>query len=150
MSVNVIKLAKEIVKNIKLYCKKIEIVGSIRRHEENPKDIDIVLIPKNKEKIEEILIEKGKKIMGGDKKTVFLINGINVELYYTVEKEWGAALVAYSSKKGAEIGLRVIAKKRGFKLNQYGLFKNNKFVAGRTEKDIYKKLKRKLKRPENR
>jgi DNA polymerase (family 10) len=149
----VIKLSKKIVREIKPYCKRIQVVGSIRRKEKNPVDIDIVLIPKNqvnKEKIEKLLERNGKKILGGEKKAYFKIEGVEVEIYYTIPEEWGAALLAYSSKFGAGIGLRVVAKKRGFKLSQHGLFKGNKRVAGKTEKEIYHTLGRPWKKPEDR
>ncbi|MFW6282938.1 MAG: hypothetical protein ACOC1P_02695 [Minisyncoccales bacterium] len=154
----VIKLANQLQKELKPYCKRIKLAGSIRRKEKNPKDIDIVIIPKDKEKIFEILDKKGKKLQAGDKKVYFKINGIKVEIYYTNEKSWGATLLAYSSKKGAAIGLRILARKKGFKLNQYGLFKktkkNNKktwkYIAGKTEKEIYNALDRKWKPPEER
>jgi len=61
----VLKLSKKIFGWIKPYCKRIEIVGSIRRKATNPRDIDIVLIPKNhsaKEKLEKLLEGKGKRI----------------------------------------------------------------------------------------
>ena len=146
----VIKLSRKIVREIKPYCKKIMVVGSIRRKEKNPVDIDIVLIPKDKKKIEETLSKKGKKLLGGDKKAYFKIEGVEVELYYTIPEEWGAALLAYSSEFGAGIGLRVVAKKKGFKLSQHGLFKNGKRVAGRTEEEIYHALGRPWKKPEKR
>ena len=50
MKKDVIKLSSQITKWLSPFCKKIEIVGSIRRGEKSPGDIDIVLIPKNKEK----------------------------------------------------------------------------------------------------
>ena len=149
----VLKLSNNIVKQIKPYCRRIEVVGSIRRKEKNPVDIDIVLIPKSreyKEKIEKILETKGKKILGGEKKVYFKIEGVEVELYYTILEEWGAALLAYSSTFGAGIGLRVVAKRKGFKLSQHGLFKGNRRVAGKTEQEIYHTLGRPWKKPENR
>lgn len=146
----VLNLAKKVVEWIKPYSKRIEMVGSIRRKEKNPVDIDIVLIPKNKEKIEQILEKKGKRILGGGKKVYFKIQGVEVELYYTVPEEWGAALLAYSSKVGSGIGLRVVARTKGFKLSQHGLFRKGKRVAGRTEEEIYHALGRPWKPPEKR
>ena len=149
----VLKLANNLIKNLKLYCKKIQIVGSIRRKEPNPVDIDIVLIPKNldyKKKIEEFMKKKGKFIQGGEHESTWKIEGVKIELYYTISKEWGATLLAYSSKIGSSIGLRVVAKRKGFKLNQHGLFKRGKLIAGKTEKDIYKALERSYKDPQER
>ena len=149
----VINLSGKILREIKPYARRIMIVGSIRRKEKDPIDIDIVLIPKNeasKDKIENIMLRKGKRILGGEKKAYFKIWGVEVELYYTVPEEWGAALLAYSSEFGASIGLRVVAKKKGFKLNQHGLFRRGKRIAGKTEEEIYHALGRPWKSPEKR
>ncbi len=151
----VLNLSKKVIGWIKPYSKRIEIVGSIRRKQPNPVDIDIVLIPKNprsKQKIEEILEKAGKRVLGGEKKAYFKIQGIEVELYYTTAEEWGAALLAYSSRRGAGIGLRIIARLKGFKLNQHGLFsrKTGRRIAGRTEEEIYSALGRQWKKPEDR
>jgi DNA polymerase/3'-5' exonuclease PolX len=145
-------LAYKISKLLKPYCSKIEIVGSIRRKEKNPVDIDIVLIPKNLEKLEEFMKDKKewKYLQGGEKKSRWKIEGVNVELYYTSKEEWGAELLAYSSKFGAGIGLRLVAKRKGMKLSQHGLFKKGKRVAGRSEEEIYHALGRPWKSPERR
>ena len=145
----VIALSKKIYKELKPLCERIKIAGSIRRKDPKPVDIDIVLIPKNKQKIFEYLKKRGKFIQGGNKRSTFRIQGVKVELYYTTPKSWGAALLAYSSETGASIGLRVFAKKKGYHLNQYGLFnkKNKKFIAGKTEKEIYEALGKKYKSP---
>lgn len=147
----VIHLANKIVKSLKPFCTRIEIAGSIRRKEKNPVDIDIVLIPKNREKLEEFMKKKGKYLQGGEKKSSWKIQGIGVELYYTNKEEWGAELLAYSSQFGAGIGLRMVAKRKGMKLSQHGLFNSKgKRIAGRSEEQIYHALGRKWKKPENR
>ena len=155
----VINLSKKIINLLKPHSKKIQVAGSIRRGEKNPVDIDIVLIPKDrlkssrfsektpKEKIKEILSKKGKFLEGGEKRAAFKIEGVKIELYYTILEEWGACLLAYSSKKGSEIGLRMVAKRMGFKLNQHGLFNNEKNIASRTEEEIYRALGRPYKEP---
>lgn len=150
--VNVTKLSEKIVKQIKPFCKRIEVAGSIRRHKPDPRDIDIVLIPKDIEKIKLSMSKLGKYIQGGEHESTWNIEGINVELYYTNELEWGATLLAYSSKKGSGIGLRIVARMKGFKLSQHGLFnrKTGKRIAGRTEQEIYHALGRPYKKPEDR
>jgi DNA polymerase (family X) len=149
----VINLSKKVAKIIKPYCRRVEVVGSIRRKEKNPVDVDIALIPKNdkdKKNIENVLSKKGKFLAGGNKRATFKIEGVQVELYYTTEDSWGATLLAYSSKFGSQIGLRVVARKKGFKLNQYGLFRGQKKIAGKTEEQIYHALGRPWKLPEER
>ncbi len=130
MSNPVVMLAEKLVKDLKPFSKKIEIVGSIRRKEENPRDIDIVLIPKNKEKLEEFMRTKGKYIQGGEHESTWKIRGFSssglskvrsfwckVELYYTNEEEWGAELVAYSSRKGAGDWFKNYCKEKRFEIN---------------------------------
>jgi DNA polymerase (family 10) len=147
----VIHLANKIVNSIKPLCSRIEIVGSIRRKEKNPVDVDIVLIPKDREKIEEFMKRRWKYLQGGEKKSSWKVEGVKVELYYTNKEEWGAALLAYSSRFGAGIGLRMVAKRKGMKLSQHGLFsKNGRRIAGRSEEQIYHSLGRPWKKPENR
>jgi len=147
----VVTLANHLVKSLKPLCKKIQIVGSIRRKEKNPIDIDIVLIPKNKEKLKEFMKRKGKYIQGGEYESTWRIEKIKIELYYTISEEFGAALLAYSSKVGSSIGLRMVAKRKGMKLNNHGLFnKKGKRIASKTEREIYKALGRPWKSPENR
>ena len=147
----VLKLAKKIVKQLRPYCKKIRLVGSIRRGEKNPVDIDIVLIPKNKDNLEEKMKNIGAEfVQGGEYESTWKIEGVKVELYYTIPEEWGADLLAYSSESGAGIGLRVIARKKGFKLNQHGLWKGKKRIAGKSEREIYKALGRPYKAPRER
>lgn len=146
----VLKLAYELEKKLKPFCKKIKIAGSIRRENKKPRDIDFVLIPKNKEKLENFMNKLGKKISGGEHESTWRVKGIKIELYYAKQEYWGAMLLAYSGKRGSNIGLRIIARKKGFKLNRYGLFKKRKRIAGKTEKEVYEKLNRKYKIPKNR
>ena len=146
----VINLSKRVINNIKPYCKRIQVVGSIRREEKNPVDIDIVLIPKDKEKLEEKMSKLGRFIQGGEKESTWRVKGVKIELYYTNQEEWGATLLAYSSTTGSSIGLRVVAKKKGFKLTQHGLFKGKKRITGKTEEEIYKALGRLYKEPKYR
>lgn len=146
----VIALSKKIYKLLKPYSKQIEIAGSIRRKNPTPFDIDIVIIPKNKEKIEKALSKKGTRLSGGEHRITYKIEEIQVEIYFADTKSWGAMLLTYTGSSGNNIGLRVIAKKRDMLLNQYGLFKRGQYIAGKTESSIYKALGHKLTKPENR
>ena len=150
MKKDVKKLSEKIIKELKPLCKKIQIAGSIRRKELIHKDIDIILIPKDLNKLVEFMSKKGKKIQSGEHESTWEIGGVRVELYYTTFNEWGAALLAYSAKKGSAIGLRVFAKKKGFLLNNHGLFKGKKLIASKTEREIYKALGKPYRKPEDR
>lgn len=148
----VLDLANKVVKQIRPFCRKIEIAGSIRRKKKNPGDIDIVLIAKtekDKQKIKELLSREGKFLEGGSHEMFFRIRGIDIDLFFAVLEEWGAALLAYSGQKGSNIGLRRVAERAGFKLTNHGLFRRSggKRIAGKTEREIYAALGRPYKEP---
>jgi len=144
----VLRLSKEIYNLLKPLSKRIAIAGSIRRKEKNPVDIDIVLIPKDRQKIVDCLKNKGKYIQGGDKRITFRIRGIKTEIYYATPENWGAMLMTYTGPFGLNISFRTMAKRKGYLLNQYGLFsRGGKFMAGKTEKSIYEALGKKYKSP---
>ncbi len=146
----VIKIARSIYNGLRPLTYRQEIVGSIRRKNLNPVDVDIVVIPRNKSKVIEYLKRKGKYLQGGDKRASFNIKGVKVELYFATKKGWGAHLLTYTGPFQYNIGLRMLAKRKGCLLNQYGLFnKNNKkYIAGTTEQSIYNALGKKWKSPE--
>ena len=74
---------------------------------------------------------------------------MNFDLRVVPEKSFGAALQYFTGSKAHNIALRKIAIKKGFKLNEYGLFSAKggpasggkaKIIAGKTEEEVYNKL----------
>ncbi|MFP4332211.1 MAG: DNA polymerase/3'-5' exonuclease PolX [Campylobacterales bacterium] len=124
--------------------KKIEVAGSFRRCKETVGDIDILVAtdaPKRVgkyflkyEDIEDV-IKEGKKRLG-----VILKDGLQVDLRIVPPDSYGAALLYFTGSKPHNIALRDIAIQKGYKLNEYGLFKNDKKIASKKEEDIYKAL----------
>jgi len=147
-----LNLSKELVKRLRPFSKKISVAGSIRRGSVHPLDVDIVIIPKDKDKLEEYMKKIGKFVSGGEHESTWRVNGVKVELYYTNGEEWGADLLAYSGGKGYNIGLRLVAKRKGLKLTQHGLFnlKTGRKIAGKSEKEIYTALGKRYKEPKER
>jgi DNA polymerase (family 10) len=147
----VISLSKKIKKKLEKYSKRIEVAGSIRRGVKTPVDIDIVIIPRDKDKILFVLSKLGKPLQGGEKKVSFLIKGVKVEIYFADNSSWGAMLFSYTGPRGLEIGFRKIAKEKGMLLNQYGVFtRDRKYLGGKTEKSVYRLIGKKYKEPEMR
>jgi len=149
-NIDIYKLAERLLNEIKPQVKKVEIAGSVRRNDPGANDIDFVIIPKKD------TIIKLKDSMGtnwtGDKKTQHVLkNKVTVDLLFTTPDSWGAALLHLTGPKGYEIGLRLRAKKQGWKLNEYGLFnENGKRLAGKKEIDILKAFGKTYKKPEDR
>lgn len=77
---------------------------------------------------------------------------IRVDLRRTTADSLGAALEYFTGPAGHNLGMRMKAKKAGYKLNEYGLFRvsDGAKVAGATEESIYEVLKHPWKPPEER
>ncbi|MEW6556817.1 MAG: DNA polymerase/3'-5' exonuclease PolX [Elusimicrobiota bacterium] len=119
--------------------------GSLRRRAETIGDIDILCASKNPEKITERFCSFGKQILakGETKSSILTDENIQVDLRIVKESEFGAALQYFTGSKQHNIALRELANKLGYKISEYGIFEleTNKKVGGKTEEEIYKKLK---------
>jgi DNA polymerase (family 10) len=139
-------VAKRIVETLrqKTGSKKIEWAGSLRRMKENIGDIDILATGPDKEKIVHAfthLPEVQEVLASGETKaSIIAEGGTQIDLRVVEEDSYGAALQYFTGSKGHNIHLRGIAKARGIKINEYGVFKGNKKIAGKEEKDVYRSL----------
>lgn len=118
--------------------------GSLRRRQETIGDLDFLAISKKTEEIMEFFVSMPEIVhifaKGPTKTMVQLKNGIAADLRVVGGESFGAALQYFTGNKDHNIKLRQIALRRGYKLNEYGLFKGAKYIAGEDEKDIYQKL----------
>lgn len=121
--------------------KKAVIVGSYRRRKPTIGDLDILVLSEKPSKATrwftgfesvERIITKGKQ-----RCAIELEGGIHVDLRVIPEESFGAALQYFTGSKEHNVKTRKIAKDRGMKLNEYGLFKGKKRIAGRTEEEVY-------------
>ena len=81
------------------------------------------------------IVEKGKT-----KSAVRLSTGMNADIRILPEESFGAALQYFTGNKPHNIELRKIALDKGWKLNEYGIFRENQRIAGKTEEEVYEKL----------
>jgi len=130
-------------------CKQIEkinIAGSLRRMKETIGDLDILISSKNPETIMQYFVSYPEVAQvlakGATKSSVLLNDNLQVDLRVVEEKSYGAAFQYFTGSKDHNVTLRGLAIRKGYKLNEYGLFDKNteKYVAGKTEEDIYKKI----------
>jgi DNA polymerase (family 10) len=77
---------------------------------------------------------------GPTRSTVILKAGIQVDVRVITQESYGAALQYFTGSKAHNIALRRIAQDKGYKLNEYGVFKGEKRIAGDTEESVYKLL----------
>lgn len=142
----VLPIAKKIVAALKKVPEvtQVEVAGSLRRKTKTVGDIDLVAASRQPEKVMEAftnLPEVERVYSKGDTKTlVRLKGGIDADLRVVPPESFGAAMQYFTGPKEHSIATRQYARDRGMKLNEYGLFKGKKKLAGRTEKEVYKAL----------
>lgn len=126
---------------------KIELAGSARRWKETVGDLDFLCVSRAPEKA----IDHFRKFLqvdrtlaaGSTKASVVLKNGMQVDLRVVDANSFGATLLYFTGSKEHNVRLRELALKKGYTLNEYGLYslKNKKKpVASRTEEDVYRAL----------
>ncbi|MDD1743196.1 MAG: DNA polymerase/3'-5' exonuclease PolX [Methanomassiliicoccales archaeon] len=136
--------------NIKL----ISLGGSLRRMKETIGDIDILAGSNDVKQVMDAFTsypEVAEVVERGPTKAVVrLKDGTQVDLRVVEEEAYGAALQYFTGSKDHNIKLRSLAIDKGWKLNEYGLFKKDltEVVARRTEEDIYNALGLKIMPPE--
>jgi DNA polymerase (family 10) len=118
---------------------KINIAGSLRRMKETIGDLDILACSKNPEAVMNHFIHYPEVaqvlVKGTTKSSVLLNDNLQVDFRVVDEKSYGAALQYFTGSKDHNVTLRGLAIKKGFKLNEYGLFDKatEKYIAGKTE-----------------
>ncbi|MCW1295379.1 MAG: DNA polymerase/3'-5' exonuclease PolX [Candidatus Parvarchaeota archaeon] len=123
---------------------RVEIAGSMRRMRETIGDIDILAISEKPEvgmdffsNMDEV---KGIVVKGPTKTTVELGIGTTCDIRVLPKESFGAAMQYFTGNKDHNVKLRKIAISKGWKLNEYGLFKGKDSIAGNSEEEIYDKL----------
>lgn len=128
--------------------KRVEIAGSARRGCETVGDVDILCQSAAGKKVVDAFtqLEQVKQVLAaGATKGSVLVEApggadLQVDVRVVPAKSFGAALQYFTGSKEHNVRLREIAVKKKLKLNEYGLFKGDKQVAGAQEADIYAKL----------
>jgi DNA polymerase (family 10) len=136
-------IAKRIVETLRARTgsKRIEWAGSLRRMKENIGDIDILATGPDRAKLIHTFVHlpevKAVLASGETKASVIVEGGVQIDLRVVEEDSYGAALQYFTGSKGHNVHLRGIARTKGIKLNEYGLFKGEKKIGGKEEKDVY-------------
>lgn len=123
---------------------KIEVAGSIRRAKEIVKDIDILVSAKDPAAIHRAFLKyPGVETIvaqGDTKSSMVLKTGPNCDLRTVTEKEYPYALYYFTGSKEHNVTMRTIAKRKGIKINEYGLFRGNRLIPCKDETEIFEKL----------
>jgi DNA polymerase (family 10) len=143
-------VAEEVSNGVKKYLQKVEgvneveVAGSYRRRKETVADLDILVTCANRSKVMESFIsyEGVTKVMsrGETRSSVELRSGIQVDLRVVPEESYGAALHYFTGSKPHNIAVRTLGVKRGLKINEYGVFRGTKRIAGRREEEVFRSV----------
>ena len=123
---------------------KITAAGSYRRGKETVGDLDFLVVTRNVDAVMDHLAEfdgvASILARGDTKMSLRLTAGVQVDLRAVPAESFGAALQYFTGSKEHNIVLRGRAKARGLKINEYGVFRGEKPIAGRTEEEVYATL----------
>ncbi len=129
--------------------------GSLRRRAETIGDVDILVVASEGKKGSETsprqIIQSfteapfvERVLASGDTKGSAIVQTettpVQVDVRVVPAESFGAAMQYFTGSKQHNVRLREIAIKKKLKLNEYGLFKGDKQIAGPTEDEIYEKL----------
>ena len=144
------KIVKKVEKHLKPYVVDMMACGSYRRGAQMIGDIDFVLILKPGYDLPEVLPANEGINWVGNQKAQVIIDGEKVDFRVTTPDAWGATILYFTGPADFNIKYRWMAKKKGLKLSEYGLFDRNtgQYIAGKTENDIFTALGRPYKNPD--
>jgi DNA polymerase (family 10) len=118
--------------------------GSIRRMKETIGDIDYLVVCNDPEQVIDFFVKmpEVQEILGKGQAKAFvkLASGIDADLLVVPEESWGSALQYFTGSKEHSVQLRKMAISKGLRLNEWGVFKGDKSIAGATEEEVYKTL----------
>lgn len=143
---NVLLEVEEIIKKISSLkeVEKINVAGSVRRKKETVKDVDILVASSKPKKIMDFFtsMKEVEKVWGKGltKSSVRVKEGFDIDLRIVKKNSFGAALQYFTGSREHNIKTRKIAISKGLKLNEYGVFKREKKIAGKTEEEVYKAI----------
>ena len=126
----------------------LELAGSYRRGCETVGDLDVLVVSTNSDEVMNRFGEfpdlKETIVRGDTKMSIRLSSGLSVDLRVVPAESFGAALQYFTGSKEHNVVLRGMAKQRGLKINEYGVFRSDGeqevYLAGATEADVYGRI----------
>lgn len=124
--------------------KNVMAAGSVRRMKETIGDIDYIAAANDPEPVMEFFVNmpEVQEVIGRGSAKAFvrLASGIDADLLVVPEESWGSALQYFTGSKEHSVELRKIAITKGLRLNEWGVFRGEKRIAGATEEEVYRAL----------
>lgn len=128
----------------RIQCEKISAAGSARRMRETVGDIDILAAAGNGKEVIETFVNLpfvNRVLAAGDTKgSVIVEDKIQIDLRVVAPESYGAARQYFTGSQAHNVKLRGIARKRGLKITEYGIFRDEVKLGGAEESEIYEHL----------
>ena len=120
------------------------VAGSCRRRRETCGDLDVLATSSDPDAAmdclaEHVLVDSVLQ-RGSTKQRVRMKSGVEMDLRVVPDESYGAAMQYFTGSKEHNVVVRQRAKDLGLKVNEYGVFKGEKHIAGATEEDVYAAL----------
>jgi len=120
------------------------VAGSYRRRKETVGDLDILVSADKSNKVMEAFVNyddvRDVQSRGTTRSTVILGNGLQVDLRVVGKASFGAALYYFTGSKAHNIAVRRRAQQRRLKINEYGVFRGDRQIAGATEDSVFEAI----------
>ena len=117
------------------------VAGSYRRRKDTVGDLDFLVVSDEPEKVDARFVKypEVKEVLasGTTRSSVRLASGIQADLRVVPRESYGAALHYFTGSKSHNIAVRKLGIARGLKINEYGVWRGEKRVAGETEESVY-------------
>ncbi|PIZ70736.1 hypothetical protein COY07_06180 [Candidatus Peregrinibacteria bacterium CG_4_10_14_0_2_um_filter_43_11] len=131
--------------------------GSYRRGADDVGDVDLLIVGSQNsaseaEKQIQKLFKKITFLANGSTKIAFVIfpQNLQIDIRFVPQESAGSALLYFTGSKEFNVKMRKVAIGKSFLLNEYGLFKDGEYIAGKTEKEVFKSLGMKYVEPNER
>ena len=120
---------------------RVEVAGSFRRRRDTVGDLDVLVGAARAATVMDRVVRYEDvaevQAQGTTRATLRLRNGLQVDVRVVPAASFGAALHYFTGSKAHNIAVRRMAMARGLKLNEYGLFRGERRVGGRTEDEVF-------------
>jgi DNA polymerase (family 10) len=121
-----------------------DLAGSVRRWRETIGDVDVLVASRAPARVIRAFtaLPMVSEVLaaGTTKASVRVADALQIDLRVVSPSAYGAALMYFTGSKDHNVRLRGLAQDKGFKLNEYGLFKGETALAARTEEAVYRRL----------
>lgn len=123
---------------------RIVLAGSLRRMRETIADVDILAAADNADAVMTAFTEltQVERVLakGRTKSSIRTRDGVQVDLRVVSGESFGAAAHYFTGSKSHNIRIRALAGEKGLKVNEYGVFRGDDWIAGRSETDLFEAL----------